>query len=324
MHAESPLSELVKWAAAEEPSAPPEHLRAALRQLLSRESKRESCEDRETEEEGGSRSTLRQLVLTCLLELLLLVLVAPIGIFLLLLPIGGLLAWMEQWQWYTGVFYIISVVCGLAQPLATASNVSPLSPGAKAACCLTGLWSLGLTAAIAALAGSHSESVRLLKDGCRQLVVRTSCVSPEVAKHYSIFPFLLCALAISPMLIFVAAFIASTLMMWIDYGPAGAGTGLDSTMFYFLADVGGLPNPLVDWMPTSVAGPIFADIYFSLVLYTFSSVCLGASQELLPGDLHSLLCRAVVPFRYVEKSAARRIKGSRRLRNSLRAIRVKN
>ena len=40
----------------------------------------------------------------------------------------------------------------------------------------------------------------------------------------------------------------------------------------------GLPNPLVAWFPQLNAESTLFDIYFSMVLYVFSSACLGASQ----------------------------------------------
>jgi hypothetical protein len=232
------------------------------------------------------------LLLRCLVEVLLLVLVAPVSIFLLLLPLGSLLAWLEGWDWRTGCVYIVSIVCGLAQPLGAASDVDPLTNLARTACSISGLWSLGLTGAIATVAGTYSESVRLLKAACRWLVARCCWISADSAADSTFFPFFICALVLSPLLILATVFVCALLMMWIDYGASsGAGTTVDSTMFYYLADVGGLPNPLVAWIPTSHSVSTSADIYFSLVLYVFTSACLGASQELLPSDMPAVLRR---------------------------------
>lgn len=234
----------------------------------------------------------RRLLLRCLVEVVLLVLVAPVSIFLLLLPLGSLLAWIEGWDWRTGCLYIVSIVCGLAQPIGAAGDVDPLTTMAKTACSIAGLWSLGLTGAIATVAGTYSESARLLKAVCRWLVTQCCCRPANVAEHSSFLPFLACALVLSPILILAVVFVFALWLMWIDYGASsGAGTTVDSPMFYYLADVGGLPNPLVAWIPTSQSASTFADIYFSLVLYVFSSACLGASQELLPGDMPAVLRR---------------------------------
>jgi hypothetical protein len=185
-----------------------------------------------------------EIVLVVLVAPVFVVLVAPVFIFLALLPLGSLLAWMEGWEWHTGCFYIVSVVCGLAQPLGSANDVDPLTTLARAACSVAGLWSIGLTGAIAAVAGAHSESARLLKAVCRNLVARCCCTLPDAAAHASFLPFLACALLLSPLLILATVLLFALLMLWVDFGASrGVNTTVDSTIFYYLANVA--------WIPTS-------------------------------------------------------------------------
>lgn len=229
---------------------------------------------------GRLKMALTTLLPKILFEFFLLVVVAPAGIFILLLPLGGILAAMERWDFLTGMVYTISIVCGLAQPLGAANNVDPISTVGRFACAVAGLWTLGLTGAIATIAGTFSVSAQLLKRVCRWIVIRCRCASEKGLEQWSYLPFVLSTLLISPLAILLIVAVFAAFLMWIDKAPE-----FGSTYFYFLADVGGLPNPLVSWIPAPVFSSTFVDVYFSMILYVFSSACLGAAQELLPEDM---------------------------------------
>jgi len=180
-----------------------------------------------------------KILLRCFVELLVLFIVAPAGIFLMLLPLGALLAWAEGWSWLTGVYYEVSIVCGLAQPLAGANNVSPSRIGTQLACSITGLWTLGLTGAIAALCGTYSESANLLKIACRKLVSLCCCISDDIAEHHSFGAWVVCTLLLAPVIILIFVCFCSGLMLALASGRGGGPVNFSDVMFYYLADVGG-------------------------------------------------------------------------------------
>ena len=71
--------------------------------------------------------------------------VCPFLLFLCSCGCGVILAAVEQWSLVNGIYYIISVICGLAQPLTNNSPVSALGMSFASA---SASWSLGISGII--------------------------------------------------------------------------------------------------------------------------------------------------------------------------------
>jgi len=183
----------------------------------------------------------------------------PALLYVLVLVLGSALAGIEGWPAFTGINYILSTVCGLANPLGSSANVSPQNNLGKLLASLIAIWSLGLAGLIAGMA-SNSAVVDLLTSVVHLL--RSDAKERRRQgrhKHRKGRPMWIVALDTMAVTVVVvpAALYALVVVLGAVFARAEEWRFRDG-FYYLLADLSGLPNPLVNPVPTTAFGEAWA------------------------------------------------------------------
>lgn len=255
---------------------PPSEVRVALSELISAIAKLPAGDQKDflkadvsfnldaTPEQGQSPHCFRGVVR----EVFLLLIIFPSLVLLACLVLGALLASVEAWTWQTGFEYIVSTTCGLANPLGNANNVSPATFLGMAMAGVFGLWALGSTGILCGWA-SNTIIVNFIVDG---ITARLS-IKQDAAATQKVAALLFCVFVLSPVMLSLFVLLCACPLSFAERWALADGN------FYILANVAGLPNPLVQNTPATYFGKLF-DAITSAWCFVLGSILIGLASSL--------------------------------------------
>lgn len=200
-------------------------------------------------------------------EIFLLLIIFPSLILLACLVLGALLASVEAWTWQTGFEYIVSTTCGLANPLGNANNVSPATFLGMTMAGVFGLWALGSTGILCGWA-SNTMIVNFIVDG----ITGRLSIEEDKAATKKVAALLFCIFVLSPLMLSLFVLLCACPLSLAERWAWADGN------FYILANVAGLPNPLVQNTPATYFGKLF-DAITSAWCFVLGSILIGLASS---------------------------------------------
>lgn len=238
-----------------------ENLQAAV--VQAKEKGEGASQDGTVKEKDVRKKVKKASVLKAALqETLLLWVVFPGLVMLACAVLGAILAGVEHWPWRTGWQYVVSITCGLANPLGNAANVSPTTEVGMISAGVCGMWTIGLTGVISGWA-SDTTVVAILS-----AAIRRFCQAEDRHPCRSMLALVLSLFVFSPIALGAFVMVLGCVLSKFEEWPWSDGA------YYILANVAGLPNPLVSNTPIGRTGG-FTSVIVSLWGFMFSSIIIG-------------------------------------------------
>ena len=165
------------------------------------------------------------------------------------LVIGLALAASEGWNVRTSLQMMISVICGLTTPLGNANNVWPTTAFGKVWMALASIWALGIAGVVIGQFGAQG-----LFDACHMQLLRCFGASVNGSEVRLLRNRRAIAAALVQLFV-VAPLIFATFSILLGALLAAAEQWTWTTgIQYVVANVAGLPNPLVSEVPVTSYG----------------------------------------------------------------------
>lgn len=215
-----------------------------------------------------------------LTELLLLLVILPGIILVLCMALGGIIAGMEGWTFWVGAQYIISLTCGLATPLGNANSAPiPSSHMGRIFAGLMGVWTLGITGVVSGWASNLETVSGTLRSVERCCTVVEKCCTPSGMPTRrrtwvrTLIQVSVVVFGVTPAVLTVFVLLLGCILAAVESWPWQDGA------LYLLADVAGLPDPLVSVAPTSATGKLFT-VVVSLWMFMFGGLAIGIASSI--------------------------------------------
>lgn len=176
----------------------------------------------------------------------------PLVTVLLSTVLGGILAAAEGWTFVDGLFFNVSLLCGLTTPLTSAM---PSTAIGTLLLVLIAVWSVGFTAAIIGLVTEYQSPVILLRRLERML---------GADRGRPALSFVVLTLIALPSAIMVTSWVLGLCLDGAEGWPPGTGGK------YIASNMSMLPTPLVSVSPSTTLGALI-DVLVSVLGLSISS-----------------------------------------------------